>query len=219
VTVILTGLFDPRELESQLGAAAELEADVQGECAKMGPIEKVRLFKGHPAGAVSVKFRTEEGAQEALAKMNGRFFGGRRIAAALWDGTTNYNIKVRGGAGRGGAGRAGACARQLERVFGQRTPQLWSVVIRNAHPQTNAPPTGQGDPRGGGRQAGALHARAGGEGGGRGGDRGCRGARGRRLTSVSNWEMRLLLRCNQYGRPPLATNVARQRVSVADTRC
>jgi predicted aldo/keto reductase-like oxidoreductase len=41
VTVILSGMFDPRELESQLGAAQELEEEVQAECTKLGPIEKV----------------------------------------------------------------------------------------------------------------------------------------------------------------------------------
>lgn len=34
-------MFDPRELESQLGAAEELEREVAEECTKMGPVEKV----------------------------------------------------------------------------------------------------------------------------------------------------------------------------------
>jgi hypothetical protein len=34
-------MFDPRELESQLGAAEELEVEVKEECSKMGPVDKV----------------------------------------------------------------------------------------------------------------------------------------------------------------------------------
>lgn len=74
-------------------------------------LPQVRVFKGHPAGVVSVRFVTDEGAQEALRVMGGRFFGGRRISAELWDGITNYNVKVGGG---------GAHARALE---GGRTLQ------------------------------------------------------------------------------------------------
>lgn len=52
VTVILTGMFDPVELESQLGATEELEEEVAMECAKMGPVEKVRRrTRGWPGAA------------------------------------------------------------------------------------------------------------------------------------------------------------------------
>lgn len=42
-----------------------------------------------------MRFQTEEGAQACLERMNGRFFGGLQLTAALWDGVTNYNVKVR----------------------------------------------------------------------------------------------------------------------------
>lgn len=41
-----------------------------------------------------MKFKTEEGAQACLKKMDGRFFGGRQVVAKLWDGFTNYNMKL-----------------------------------------------------------------------------------------------------------------------------
>jgi hypothetical protein len=44
---------------------------------------------------VSVRFRDEDGARACIARMEGRFFAGRRLSAALWDGVTNYNVKVR----------------------------------------------------------------------------------------------------------------------------
>jgi HIV Tat-specific factor 1 len=51
----------------------------------------VRLFAGNPKGVVSVKFKAEAAAKSCVEKMNGRFFGGRQVAASLWDGFTNYN--------------------------------------------------------------------------------------------------------------------------------
>jgi hypothetical protein len=42
VTVVLSSMFDPRELESTLGAAEELEGEVAQECGRIGPVEKAR---------------------------------------------------------------------------------------------------------------------------------------------------------------------------------
>jgi HIV Tat-specific factor 1 len=50
----------------------------------------VRLYKAHPEGVVTVKFRTQDAAQQCLEVMDGRWFGGQRIVVALWDGLTNY---------------------------------------------------------------------------------------------------------------------------------
>ncbi|KAL4426855.1 hypothetical protein ABPG77_006641 [Micractinium sp. CCAP 211/92] len=95
VTVILKHLFSPEEfIENPLGKE-ELEADVRSECAKLGKVDKLRAFWGHPEGVVSVKFTALEPADECVRIMNGRFFGGRQIEAAKWDGWTNYNVKVK----------------------------------------------------------------------------------------------------------------------------
>jgi hypothetical protein len=56
---------------------------------------QIRVFKTHPDGVVSVKFKDIEPAQKCISLMHGRFFGGRRLEAALWDGFTNYSAKVR----------------------------------------------------------------------------------------------------------------------------
>ena len=48
---------------------------------------------------MSVKFTTLEAADECVRLMNGRFFGGRQLAAAKWDGYTNLNVKVGGWTG------------------------------------------------------------------------------------------------------------------------
>jgi HIV Tat-specific factor 1 len=57
-------------------------------------LPQLRVFGSHPQGVVSVKFTAEEAADECIRLMNGRFFGGRQVEAAKWDGWTNFNIKV-----------------------------------------------------------------------------------------------------------------------------
>jgi hypothetical protein len=82
------------------------------------------VFKGHPLGVVSVRFKTEEGVQAALQRLDGRFFGGRRIGAALWDGITNYNFKV-GRRGWGWQWRDGGKQRDLKGVMASPSRYWW----------------------------------------------------------------------------------------------
>lgn len=60
---------------------------------------QLRLFTGHPEGVVTIKFGSVEAADECVRLMNGRFFGGRQLEAAKWDGWTNFNVKVGVGGG------------------------------------------------------------------------------------------------------------------------
>lgn len=41
-----------------------------------------------------IKFATGEAADKCVKLMEGRFFAGRRLAAFMWDGYTNYNMKL-----------------------------------------------------------------------------------------------------------------------------
>jgi len=113
VTVVIRGMFSPEEAAADASLAADLEADVQAEAAKLGPVEKVRAFKTHPDGVVTVKFKGEEGAAACVARMAGRWFGGRQLAAHMWDGSENFNVKVRETAEQQAA-RLEAYARELE---------------------------------------------------------------------------------------------------------
>lgn len=53
---------------------------------------QVRVYAAHPEGVVTVKFKQEEPAHACVAKMNGRFFGGRQLIAHMWDGFTYYHV-------------------------------------------------------------------------------------------------------------------------------
>lgn len=61
----------------------------------IGPIERVQFFPENPSlGIVKIKFQASLHAQECINLMNGRFFDGRALKAAFWDGKTDYR-KVR----------------------------------------------------------------------------------------------------------------------------
>lgn len=54
---------------------------------------QVRVYASNPEGVVTIKFKQEEPAQSCIAKMNGRFFGGHKLEAQMWDGYTNYHVR------------------------------------------------------------------------------------------------------------------------------
>ena len=46
----------------------------------------MKIYNTNPQGVVTVKFREEDAALQCIQVMHGRFFGGRQIEAAMWDG-------------------------------------------------------------------------------------------------------------------------------------
>ncbi len=80
-------------IRNMFGAGAELETaeeieelrqDVRSECERIGAVTSVKVLVG--AAACAVKFAHAESAEACLLVMDGRFFGGRRLTAALYDG-------------------------------------------------------------------------------------------------------------------------------------
>jgi HIV Tat-specific factor 1 len=134
--VVLTNMFGPGDFATA-GFEEGLQRDLVDGLGACGDFEKVTLFEKHPDGVVSVKFGTHAAAQRCVGAMEGRFFGGRKLGCAFWDGVTNYVVgeteeeegaRLRafgdwidgqtapeegggGGAGEGG-GRRGGAARQ-----------------------------------------------------------------------------------------------------------
>ena len=88
--MVLRGMFTPEEACGESGFGPELEADVLEECGKLGRVERVRAYLRHPDGLVTVRFHVPEDAEACVGRMQGRFFGGRRLEAALFDGFSNF---------------------------------------------------------------------------------------------------------------------------------
>jgi len=95
VTVILKHMFTLEEMQLNPNLREELEEDVASECSKLGAIERLRVFATNPEGVISVRFKFEDAAAECIKLMNGRFFAGRQIVAHMYDGVTNYNVKLK----------------------------------------------------------------------------------------------------------------------------
>ena len=90
-TVVLSGMFALEEMFSDPSFRVELEEDVASECGTFGTVQHVKVFTTNPDGVVSARFADEAAAEACVAAMRGRWFGGKRIDARLWDGATNYS--------------------------------------------------------------------------------------------------------------------------------
>ncbi|RUP46430.1 hypothetical protein BC936DRAFT_146964 [Jimgerdemannia flammicorona] len=88
--VILKHMFTHEELEEDPALILELKDEVREECEKLGEVTNVILYDKSPEGVISVRFKENEGAVACIARMNGRFFGGRQVTAEVFDGKTKY---------------------------------------------------------------------------------------------------------------------------------
>lgn len=91
-TVILHNMFSPEEMRSDENLRAELEADVEEESVKLGPLESIKVCENHPQGVVLVRFKDKKDAKKCIDLMNGRWFGGRQIHASEDDGSVNHAL-------------------------------------------------------------------------------------------------------------------------------
>ncbi|TFK54326.1 hypothetical protein OE88DRAFT_1654950 [Heliocybe sulcata] len=94
--VVLKRMFTLQELQEDASLLLDLKEDVREECSSLGEVTNVVLYDNEPEGIMTVKFRDPLSAQACVLKMNGRFFAGRRIEAALYSGRQRFK---KGGAG------------------------------------------------------------------------------------------------------------------------
>ncbi|KAK7204496.1 hypothetical protein BZA70DRAFT_194110 [Myxozyma melibiosi] len=88
--VILKHVFTLKELEEDITAALDIKEDIREGCEEIGPVTSVILYDLERDGVMSVRFQKEEDAKECVRRMDGRFFSGRRLEAALYDGLARY---------------------------------------------------------------------------------------------------------------------------------
>lgn len=88
--VVLKHMFTLQELEEDASLLLDLKDDVREECSSLGEVTNVVLYDQEPEGVMTVKFRDPLSAQACVLKMNGRFFAGRRIEAALYAGKQRF---------------------------------------------------------------------------------------------------------------------------------
>ncbi|XP_056141237.1 HIV Tat-specific factor 1 [Lampris incognitus] len=91
--VIIQNMFHPSDFEEDPLVLNEYREDLRTECEKFGPVKKVIIFDRHPDGVASVAFKEPDHADACLLALDGRWFGGRKLSAQLWDGTTDYQVE------------------------------------------------------------------------------------------------------------------------------
>ncbi|KAG8985075.1 hypothetical protein FRB90_004948 [Tulasnella sp. 427] len=94
--VVLKYMFTLQDLEKDPTLILELKNDVREECETLGDVTNVVLYDLEPEGVMTVKFRDSVSAQACILKMNGRFFDGRKVSAALYTGREKFK-KTGGG--------------------------------------------------------------------------------------------------------------------------
>uniref|UniRef100_A0A182NJ83 RRM domain-containing protein n=1 Tax=Anopheles dirus TaxID=7168 RepID=A0A182NJ83_9DIPT len=90
--VILKNLFEPELFDREVHLLLEYQNDLREECGKCGTVRRVLLYDRHPEGVAQVTMGDPEEADLVVQLMNGRFFGQRKLTAAIWDGRTKYRI-------------------------------------------------------------------------------------------------------------------------------
>ncbi|XP_043707190.1 splicing factor U2AF-associated protein 2 isoform X2 [Telopea speciosissima] len=89
-TVVLRYMFTVAEMRSDPNLHSELEADIEEECIKLGPVDSIKVCDNHPQGVVLVRFKDRKDAQKCIELMNGRWFAGKQIHASVDDGSVNH---------------------------------------------------------------------------------------------------------------------------------
>ncbi|XP_023700115.2 17S U2 SnRNP complex component HTATSF1 [Paramormyrops kingsleyae] len=91
--LIIRNMFHPSEFEEDPLVLNEIRDDLRTECEKFGQVKKVIIFDRHPDGVASVAFKEPEDADVCQMALEGRWFGGKKLSAQLWDGTTDYQVE------------------------------------------------------------------------------------------------------------------------------
>lgn len=91
--IIIQNMFHPSDFEEDPLVLNEYRDDLRTECEKFGQVKKVIIFDRHPDGVASVAFKEPEEADMCQTALNGRWFGGRKLSAELWDGVTDYQVE------------------------------------------------------------------------------------------------------------------------------
>lgn len=83
--VVLRGMFTQAELAKDVGLLIELKEDILEETERLGDVTAVHVLQ--ELELCTVKFADKESAAACIKLFNGRYYGGRRIAAFLYDGS------------------------------------------------------------------------------------------------------------------------------------
>ncbi|KAI8610240.1 hypothetical protein BC830DRAFT_1146752 [Chytriomyces sp. MP71] len=88
--VILKHMFTKQEIDEDPTLLLDLKEEVREECEKLGEVTNVVMYDNSDDGVITVRFKELEAAARCVEKNNGRFFGGRKVLAYLFDGKEKF---------------------------------------------------------------------------------------------------------------------------------
>ncbi|KAJ3285697.1 hypothetical protein HDU79_007129 [Rhizoclosmatium sp. JEL0117] len=88
--VIMKHMFTKQEIDEDPTLLIDLKEEVREECEKLGEVTNVVMYDHSDEGVITVRFKETEAAAKCVEKNNGRFFGGRKIEAYIWDGKEKF---------------------------------------------------------------------------------------------------------------------------------
>ncbi|KAM5562591.1 hypothetical protein ABKV19_017681 [Rosa sericea] len=80
--LLLTNMFDPKEIEAEPDIDVDIKEDVQEECSKYGKLKHIFVDK-NTAGFVYLRFENTQAAINARQVLHGRWFAGKMITATF----------------------------------------------------------------------------------------------------------------------------------------
>ncbi|KAL6214076.1 hypothetical protein ACLB2K_013514 [Fragaria x ananassa] len=89
--LLLTNMFDPKEIEAEPDIDVDIKEDVQEECSKYGKLKHIFVDK-NTAGLVYLRFENTQAAINARQVLHGRWFAGKMITATFMS-PQNYETK------------------------------------------------------------------------------------------------------------------------------
>jgi len=93
---VLKHMFSLEELKEKATLLLDLKEDVREECEKLGEVTNVVLYDLEPEGIMTVRFKSEASARQCINTLGGRYFGGRTVKAALFDGSRKFKKTGKG---------------------------------------------------------------------------------------------------------------------------
>lgn len=94
--VLLKHVFDLEEITEDPSVLLEIKEDLMEGCEQIGPVTNVTIYDLEEEGIAMVKFKDKKHVEPCIEMMDGRYFGGNKLAASKYDGSVKYSRTQKG---------------------------------------------------------------------------------------------------------------------------
>eukprot|EP00939_MAST-03C_sp_MAST-3C-sp1_P002014 g2014.t1 len=90
--VVLKNVFTRKEVMSDPNFVKDLKVEMREGASEFGNVSHVTVAEHNPEGVVLIHFTSRDAVEPCVGRMDGRYFGKRKLAASVWDGYTNHVV-------------------------------------------------------------------------------------------------------------------------------